>query len=214
MKTKEINRTNKSCNYFPCHSDLEDCTFCYCPFYPCLDAKKGNFIYSQKIKKKIWACQDCNWIHKKSVVNKILNLIRNNKDIFVKSQKVKLKNIGIIILAHGSKLEKANKTISDLIKNIKTGQEWDHVLPAYLQFNNPTLTQTIEKLITKKCNKIIIVPFFLFNGNHVTFDIPEIINQEKKKYKNTKFIFTQNIGSDNKISEILINRINEVMNHE
>ena len=29
-----IQRVNQACSYFPCHEDLEDCTFCYCPFIP------------------------------------------------------------------------------------------------------------------------------------------------------------------------------------
>lgn len=29
--------SRKGCQYFPCHeeSKLEDCTYCFCPFYPC-----------------------------------------------------------------------------------------------------------------------------------------------------------------------------------
>ena len=70
-------RLNKACKYFPCHKGLEDCTFCYCPFYPCLDKKRGKHVYSKK-NKAIWSCENCNWIHKKKVVDKIFDLIRKN----------------------------------------------------------------------------------------------------------------------------------------
>ncbi len=74
-----IKRLNKACKYFPCHTGLEDCTFCYCPFYPCRDEKKGIFIYPAKHKKGVWSCEFCNWIHKRKVVENIFTLIRKNK---------------------------------------------------------------------------------------------------------------------------------------
>jgi len=69
-------RLNKACKYFPCHKGLEDCTFCYCPFYPCLDKKRGRYVYSKK--KAIWSCENCIWIHKKKVVDKIFKLLRRS----------------------------------------------------------------------------------------------------------------------------------------
>ena len=71
-----VKRLNKACKYFPCHKGLEDCTFCYCPFYPCLDKKRGKYVYSGN--KAVWSCEDCNWIHKKKVVDGIFDLIRTN----------------------------------------------------------------------------------------------------------------------------------------
>ncbi|MBA2123573.1 hypothetical protein B9J78_01315 [bacterium Unc6] len=78
---KSIKRINTACKYFPCHKRLQDCTFCYCLFYPCLDKALGEYVYLKKSKEKIWSCQSCNWIHKKSVVDKILKIIRKNKNI-------------------------------------------------------------------------------------------------------------------------------------
>jgi len=72
-----IKRVNKHCKYYPCHNVLEDCTFCYCPFYPCLNKNLGYYIIGKK-NKNIWSCQDCSWIHKKGVVDKIFKLIRKN----------------------------------------------------------------------------------------------------------------------------------------
>jgi precorrin-3B C17-methyltransferase len=48
------------CDYLPCHTELEACDFCYCPFYPCADGVTGG----EWIKEKnIWSCQFCDWIH-------------------------------------------------------------------------------------------------------------------------------------------------------
>ncbi len=79
MEHSIIKRANKYCKYYPCHKGLEDCTFCYCPFYPCINKKLGYYVYSaKKNHKKIWSCEKCNWIHKKNIVDKIFRLIRKN----------------------------------------------------------------------------------------------------------------------------------------
>lgn len=71
----KMKRKNKACRYFPCHKELEDCTFCYCPFYPCENKERGHFINDGEI----WDCSECNWIHKKETVDKIFEVIRNTE---------------------------------------------------------------------------------------------------------------------------------------
>jgi len=74
LPVDDIHRINPFCQFFPCHEGLEDCTFCWCPFYPCKDLEKGKYI--RKGKTRVWDCSGCNWIHKKEVVDKIFQLIR------------------------------------------------------------------------------------------------------------------------------------------
>lgn len=66
-------KIEKDCEYYPCHSVLEDCTFCFCPFYPCGDESTGGrYVVSEKTGKDVWSCKNCEWIHKKEVVERVL----------------------------------------------------------------------------------------------------------------------------------------------
>ena len=63
---------DKTCEYYPCHASLDDCTFCFCPFYPCLDdLTGGRFVASEKTGKDVWSCKRCEWIHKKETARNI-----------------------------------------------------------------------------------------------------------------------------------------------
>jgi len=77
---KEHKGPNKKCAYFPCHSNLEDCTFCFCPLYPCEDVSRGGYwLISDKIEGgKVWACEKCVWIHTKENVKNILENYESN----------------------------------------------------------------------------------------------------------------------------------------
>ncbi len=61
------------CEYYPCHFHGHDCTFCFCPFYPCPDGLTGGrYVVSKKTGKEVWSCKKCDWIHKKDIVVGIL----------------------------------------------------------------------------------------------------------------------------------------------
>jgi adenosylcobyric acid synthase len=63
------------CPYHPSHFIGQDCTFCFCPFYPCEDEKLGKFIGSRR-GKQVWDCSDCLFIHRKEVVGFVMDEIR------------------------------------------------------------------------------------------------------------------------------------------
>lgn len=218
-----LKRLSKACKFFPCHEGLEDCVFCYCPFYPCLDEEKGRFIYSVKNKKHIWSCKSCSWIHKRKVAESIFTLIRKNGarpglspgflGRMYKYQKQNLKSdkAGIIILSHGSKLKRANASLNETVRAIRQKTGLAAIVPAYLQFCQPDLEKSIKGFIAKGFQRIIIIPFFLFNGNHVTRDIPNIIEKEKEKYPKVNFIYTKNLGEDTRISDIMSEIVEEAV---
>jgi threonine-phosphate decarboxylase len=60
------------CKYYPCHFSGMDCTFCFCPFYPCLDEKRGSFIVGKR-GTKVWTCKECAEIHDPKKVKLILS---------------------------------------------------------------------------------------------------------------------------------------------
>jgi len=67
---------NFECKYYPCHFGGQDCSLCYCPFYPCLNYSLGGEL---KVSNGgyIWDCTNCYWIHEKdNVENVILSLSR------------------------------------------------------------------------------------------------------------------------------------------
>jgi hypothetical protein len=56
------------CLYYPCHFSGQDCSFCYCPFYPCLNYDLGGELISDDI----WSCENCWWIHEGENAEKVI----------------------------------------------------------------------------------------------------------------------------------------------
>ena len=84
--------SNHECAYHPSHFTGQDCTFCYCPFYPCGDEDLGANTPGKR-GKTVWNCSDCLFIHRTEVAKYIMSEIRRLgiedaadprlKDIFV-----------------------------------------------------------------------------------------------------------------------------------
>lgn len=121
------------------------------------------------------------------------------------------KKTGVIILGHGSKVKAANATIPKVIRELKKKRGIDIVEPAYLQLCKPSLCYAIKKVTGLGCKKIIIVPFFLFIGNHVKRDIPKLIAQESRLYKDVEFVYARNLGQDPRLSDIVLDCIKEAL---
>lgn len=64
--------TNRDCAYNPCHFAGQDCTFCYCPFYPCKDEDLGSWLRT-KDGREVWNCTDCLLIHRTEVCRYVVD---------------------------------------------------------------------------------------------------------------------------------------------
>ena len=54
---------NRDCPYHPSHFCGQDCTYCYCPFYPCNDTDFGSNLVGKR-GNEVWNCSDCLFIHR------------------------------------------------------------------------------------------------------------------------------------------------------
>jgi precorrin-8X/cobalt-precorrin-8 methylmutase len=116
----------------------------------------------------------------------------------------------IIIAGHGSPKKDANniEQVAGLLHNmIHPECADDCVRVAYLQFAEPDIAQAITSCVDDGAKKVIVHPYFLSSGMHVTADIPEIIDEAKKKYPDVEFVFTEPLGVHNKMAQVMLERI-------
>ena len=59
---------NTECEYHPCHFKGQNCSFCYCPFYPCNDPDMGQNKVSRRGNGEVWDCSPCLFNHRNDVV--------------------------------------------------------------------------------------------------------------------------------------------------
>jgi sirohydrochlorin ferrochelatase len=116
----------------------------------------------------------------------------------------------IIIAGHGSS-SKESGGIADVASSLHTmihpKCNKDCVRVGYLQFSKPSIRDAIKKAVKDCATKIIIHPYFLSRGIHVTKSIPAIINKAKALYPEVKFLYTEPLGPDDGLAEIVLKKI-------
>lgn len=65
-----------SCDRYPCHFSGQDCTFCFCPFYPCGDERTGGRIADGE-----WSCEDCRLLHDPDVAAMVIKKLIRGEDL-------------------------------------------------------------------------------------------------------------------------------------
>lgn len=114
---------------------------------------------------------------------------------------------GILILAHGSKRIETEKTLDSLVEKVKSKAGKELVCPAYLQFSEQNLEKGIDHLVSKGAKTIKVVPMFLFDGIHVTEDIPKELDEIKAKYPEANISMSMHLGDDDRIADIIVDRV-------
>jgi len=116
----------------------------------------------------------------------------------------------ILLLGHGSPKKDANnlERVGKMLHGmLHAGCAEDCVKVAYLQFAEPGIMDTIKEAVKLGAKKIILHPFFLSSGMHVTKDIPGMIEEARGLYPGVKFIYTEPLGVHEKLAQIVLERI-------
>ncbi len=114
----------------------------------------------------------------------------------------------IIFIVHGSKKEKSNNEFLELVENIsKKDKKYDLKKAAFLEFATPDINSVVIEFIKKGAKEIYFYPFFLNSGKHVVVDLPNIIEDLKRKYSDSNFILLPHFGKSKKIEDIILNDI-------
>lgn len=116
----------------------------------------------------------------------------------------------IIIFGHGSKAPEALETLHRIKEIVKPALEANMIEVASMQFSEPDLPTCIEDLVKRGAAKIIIMPFFLYYGIHMQEDIPAILAEERAKYPEVEIVISNNLGADQRLADIVVERIKEV----
>jgi sirohydrochlorin cobaltochelatase len=113
----------------------------------------------------------------------------------------------VIILGHGSRSKGADETVKRVVVEVKKIGGYEIVEHAFLQYVRPAPHDAMEKCVQQQAEKIVIVPFFMQSGAHVSRDIPELVEKAKKQYSNIDIVVTDCVGAHPLMAKIVTDLI-------
>lgn len=126
---------------------------------------------------------------------------------------------GVLVVGHGSKLNFNRDVVLHMAELLNKKGKYGPVTAAFMQLNEPTIRQGIEKLMKLGVTEIYVQPCFLASGIHLTQDIPRELGFKKGDVEGGMMIggksvtlkYGDPIGADDRIADILADRIEERM---
>ena len=112
----------------------------------------------------------------------------------------------LMLVAHGSRRDESNLEIESLAKKIALFKvkEFEVVMPAFLEFAKPSITEAIDKCTVIGATKVTVLPYFLSAGVHIAKDIPSEVEKGAQKNPNLNIEISNYFGSRDEIAEILL----------
>jgi sirohydrochlorin ferrochelatase len=118
---------------------------------------------------------------------------------------------GILLFAHGSPVEDANRGVHDLAEKIQSVGPYRYVRAAFLDGGNPDLLGGVINAAEAGLERLVVIPYFLTDGLHLRRDLPKLVAAAKEKYPNFEIVVGQSLEGHPLMPSIIIGRAQEVL---
>lgn len=117
----------------------------------------------------------------------------------------------LLLVAHGSRRAQSNDEVRVLADRMKQhcGDQFGCVHAAFLELAEPLIPQGIQQCVDDGASSIIVLPYFLNSGRHVTEDIPSIVNNAQHNYTDVEINIAPHLGASEMMMDLLISASNK-----
>lgn len=125
------------------------------------------------------------------------------------------RNIGIVIVDHGSRLEQSNRMLEEVaaLFGKRFAERYSIVEPAHMELAEPSIATAFGRCVGRGAKRVVVVPFFLGPGKHWTQDIPRLTADAAAKHPGAEYHVAPTLGIDDLILDLLNKRLEHCL-HE
>jgi sirohydrochlorin ferrochelatase len=114
-----------------------------------------------------------------------------------------------LLVAHGSRRPEANRDLVDLALAIRGRTHYPIVEIAYLELAEPTIPQGARRCVEQGATRVLMLPYFLSAGAHVTNDLERIRADLAIEFPDVTFTVCQPLSLHPLLIEIVVDRLKE-----
>lgn len=117
----------------------------------------------------------------------------------------------VLLIAHGSRLAAANADLLQLAEQLRSRLPRHVIETAYLELTEPTIPQGAARCVTLGATRVLLLPYFLSAGTHVTEDLRRYRTQFSEQWPSVRFDLCPPLGLHPLMLDIVRDRLNERM---
>ena len=112
----------------------------------------------------------------------------------------------LLVMVHGTPRPESNAEMFEVVEEVRSRGIYPIVRVGFMECNEPSIPEAIERCIADGASSIIAVPYFLHTGTHVAGDLPALLEDAYAKHSEVVFKMGRYIGPSPRITEILAER--------
>ena len=112
----------------------------------------------------------------------------------------------LCLVAHGSRRQASNDEVREVAARLaeKAAGQYGHVDCGFLQLAEPSIPDGIQRCIDAGATEVIVVPYFLSAGRHVSEDIPEEVEKKIVEHPDVAICISAYLGGAEQITDLLM----------
>jgi sirohydrochlorin ferrochelatase len=115
----------------------------------------------------------------------------------------------IILLGHGSRVPEAGKDMEKVAVRLQQKYGYPLVEVCFMSRLGPHFPEVFEKCVKLGATKVLVIPYFLHSGLHLVLDVPEMLQEEAKKFPAVTLQMGRGFGFDEMLVDLVQTRIEE-----
>ncbi|MCG2634728.1 MAG: CbiX/SirB N-terminal domain-containing protein [Gammaproteobacteria bacterium] len=112
----------------------------------------------------------------------------------------------LLLVAHGSRSSVSNDEIIELTATLRGKGDFffDRIDCAFLEFAEPGVAESIDQAVSQGVQEILLLPYFLAAGVHVSRDLPAIAAAKRSEHAGVKIGISAHFGASSGIGNLLL----------
>jgi sirohydrochlorin ferrochelatase len=121
----------------------------------------------------------------------------------------------LLLIAHGSRREKANDDLRFAAEQLLHRGGFDIVEPAFLELAEPSIPDAAHRCVGQGARRVVMLPYFLAAGVHVTRDLRQYRDEFTTRfYPEVEFVLAEPLGRHPLLLEVIAARAREALGVE
>jgi len=114
--------------------------------------------------------------------------------------------LGLLLIDHGSRRAESNQQVEDMAARVQRLRPAALVAAAHMEIATPDLATAFAALVSQGAKRIVILPYFLSDGRHLTQDIPSLAATAAEKYPGITYSIGAALGPHDALAALLLER--------
>jgi precorrin-8X/cobalt-precorrin-8 methylmutase len=117
------------------------------------------------------------------------------------------KSLVILVISHGSPRAEANQGFEAMVGRVALRLQGVEVLPSFFSITRPDIADRVAELASKGVRRILLMPYFLYSGQHVTVDIPALLDECRRRFPEVSLELLPTLENDPTLEDLLVERL-------